>query len=218
NAMAIEARNYLCQLIERLEKNPTDGLISRLIRVCNQGQQLSQDEILGFCIMLFIVGQETTKSLIGNGLLALLQHPETIEFVKNNPHKIKAVVEELLRYDSPVQVLARLAKEDINMGEKTIRAGDKVIVCLGAANRDPAQFSHPDRLDWSRNHTNLPFGGGIHYCLGAALARVQAQIAIQTVIDRLNNIKLNTQQLNWRDSITLRGLTSLPVLFEGNLY
>ncbi|MEO1521592.1 MAG: cytochrome P450, partial [Cyanobacteria bacterium J06633_2] len=214
NTMAIEAREYLRDLIARQEKQPTDGLISRLIAARDQGKKLSQDEILGFCIMLFIVGQETTKSLIGNGILALLQQPEKMDFVRQNPEQIKTVVEELLRYDSPVQVLARLATEDIEMGDKTIRAGDKVIVCLGAANRDPAQFVNPDELNWKRQHTNLPFGGGMHYCLGAALARLQGQVTIHTFVQRLHKLALMTDKPDWRKSITLRGLTSLPVTFE----
>ncbi|MBE9029053.1 cytochrome P450 [filamentous cyanobacterium LEGE 11480] len=214
NAMAIEAREYLSDLIVKQEEQPTDGLISQLIAARDQGKKLSHDEILGFCIMLFIVGQETTKSLIGNGILALLQHPESINFVRDNPNQIKPVVEELLRYDSPVQVLARLAAEDVEIGDKTIRSGDKVIVCLGAANRDPAQFAHPDQLDWDRQHTNLPFGGGMHYCLGAALARMQGQLAIQTLVRRLHRFSFNANQLDWRESITLRGLSRLPIEFQ----
>ncbi|MGK7910741.1 MAG: cytochrome P450 [Synechococcus sp.] len=214
NAMAIEARNYLRDLIAQQEQQPGDGLIGRLIVARDQGKQLSKDELLGFCIMLFIVGQETTKSLIGNGILALLQQPEKITFVKQNPDKTRMIVEELLRYDSPVQFLARLATEDVDIGGKTIRAGDKVIVCLGAANRDPAQFPNPDELNWERQHTNLPFGGGMHYCLGAALARIQGQVGIQTLVQRLNGMMLRTEQPEWRESITLRGLTSLPITFN----
>ncbi len=214
NQMAIEAREYLRDLISQQEKQPTDGLISQLIAARDRGKKLSPDEILGFCIMLFIVGQETTKSLIGNGLLTLLQHPKQMDFVRNNPDKIKAIVEELLRYDSPVQLLARLATEEITMDDKIIQPGDKVIVCLGAANRDPEQFSHPDQLEWERQQTNLPFGGGMHYCLGAALARMQGQIAIGTLVQRFNHLALNTDQLDWRESITLRGLKSLPIVFE----
>ncbi len=214
NQVAIEAREYLRDLIAQQEAELTDGLISQLIQARDQGQKLSQDEILGFCIMLFIVGQETTKSLIGNGILALLQQPDEIEFVRNNPDKIGPVVEELLRYNSPVQVLARLASEDIELGNRTIKKGEKVIVCLGAANRDPDYCKNPDQLDWTRQLNNLPFGGGMHYCLGAALARIEGQIAIQSLVERCCDISLNTDHLDWRESITLRGLKSLPITFK----
>ncbi|MEQ9484270.1 cytochrome P450 [Coleofasciculus sp. F4-SAH-05] len=214
NQMAIEARDYLTERIRHLEKYPNDGLISRLIAAREEGTRLTQEEILGFCIMLLIVGQETTKSLVGNATVALLKHPEKLAELKENPDRIKNAVEELLRYDSPVQVIARLAIEDVEMREKTIQAGDKVILCIGAANRDPKQFTNPDHLDFKRRNYSLPFGGGIHFCLGAFLARVQGQIGINAMVQRLPNLQLNTESLDWRESITLRGLKSLPVTFE----
>ncbi|WP_198016559.1 cytochrome P450 [Coleofasciculus chthonoplastes] len=214
NQMAIEARDYLTEKISHLEKYPNDGLISRLITARDEGTRLTQEEILGFCIMLLIVGQETTKSLVGNATVALLKHPEKLAELKQNPDQIKNVVEELLRYDSPVQVIARLATEDVEMRGKMIQAGDKVILCIGAANRDPEQFTNPDQLDFNRRNYSLPFGGGIHFCLGAFLARVQGQIAINAMVQRLPNLQLNTERLDWRESITLRGLKSLYVTFE----
>jgi len=214
NAIAIEARDYLSDLIAHQESEPAEGLITQLIRARDDGDKLSQSEILGFCIMFFIVGQETTKSLIGNGLLALLQQPDKMDFVRQNPDKIKTVVEELLRHNTPVQVLARIAAEELKLEDKTIKAGDKVIVCLGAANRDPAQFANPHQLDWERQHTNLPFGSGLHYCLGAALARIQGQVAIQSVVQTFTNLALDTDSLDWRESIALRGLKSLPITFD----
>ena len=210
--IAIEARKYLISLME----TKPSGLIGQLMAARDSGQQLSQDEILGFCIMLLIVGQETTKSLIGNSILALLQHPQALSELQQNLDLIPAAIEELLRYDSPVQVIARIASEDFDYGGKTIHSGDKVILCLGAANRDREIFSEPDQLNFHRRNYNLPFGGGLHYCLGAALARVQGQIAIKSLIQRFPNLEsrdLNNSTLQWRESITLRGLKNLSVGF-----
>jgi pimeloyl-[acyl-carrier protein] synthase len=214
NQMAIEAREYLTEIITRLEKQPNDGLISRLIAARDEDRTITQDEIIGFCIMLLIVGQETTKSLTGNAMVALLRHTEKLAELKQNPDLIKNAIEELLRYDSPVQVIARLATENVEMGDKTIQAGDKVILCIGAANRDPEQFTNPDQLDFTRRNYSLPFGGGIHFCLGAFLARVQGQIAINAMLQGLPHLQLNTETLDWRESITLRGLKTLPVTFQ----
>jgi cytochrome P450 len=212
NEIAIEAREYLINL---METRPS-GLIGQLMAVQDSGQQLSQDEILGFCIMLLIVGQETTKSLIGNSVLALLQHSQALAELQQNLDLMPEAIEELLRYDSPVQVIARIASEDFEHGGKTIHAGDKVILCLGAANRDREIFPEPDQINFHRRNYNLPFGGGLHYCLGAALARVQGQIAIKSLIQCYPNLgskDLNNANLQWRESITLRGLKTLSVGF-----
>lgn len=217
NEIAIEAREYLLDFMAQQRQYPNQGLISQLQRLKDQENGLSEDEILGFCIMLLIVGQETTKSFIGNAILALIQHPDKLAQLKNNPEITNQVVEELLRYDTPVQVIARLATEEVKMRDKTIRQGDKVILCLGAANRDPDQFPEPDILNVKRPNRNLPFGGGIHFCLGAFIARVQGQIAINTIVQDLANIQLATDKLDWRESITLRGLKSLPLTFNTNL-
>lgn len=214
NQVAIEARDYLLEFMAQQRQNPNQGLISQLQTVKDQENRLTEDEILGFCIMLLIVGQETTKSFIGNAMLALLQHHEKLEKLKSNPSLINQAVEELLRYDTPVQVIARLATEDVAIRDKTISKGDKVILCLGAANRDAAQFPEPDTINFQRQNRNLPFGGGIHFCLGAFLARVQGQIAINTLIQDLPNLQLATDSLDWRESITLRGLKSLPLIFD----
>jgi cytochrome P450 len=212
NEVAIEAREYLINLMA----TKPSGLLGQLLEARDLGTQLSEDEILGFCIMLLIVGQETTKSLIGNSVLALLQHPQALAELQQNPDLIPAAIEELLRYDSPVQVIARLATEDFEYGGKTIHAGDKVILCLGAANRDRNIFPDSDQINFHRRNYNLPFGGGLHYCLGAASARVQGQIAIGSLIQRYPHLKLkneNNPDLQWRESITLRGLRTLPVRF-----
>ncbi len=215
NQAVIEVREYFNDWIERHEKQPQEGLISQLIAARDQGKKLSQDEILGFCVMLLVVGQVTTKNLIGNSVFTLLRHPAKLRSAIDNIDKIEKVVDELLRYDSPIQLVARLATEDLELGDRKIRAGEKVIVCLGSANRDPAKFPNPDQLDWERRQTNFHFGGGIHYCLGAALARIQGQIAVQTLIERLSGLELKTGSPERIESITLRGLRSLPVAFRG---
>lgn len=214
NQMAIEARDYLKERICQLEKQPNDGLISHLIAARDEGIKISEDEIIGFCIMLLIVGQETTKSFTGNAVVALLNYPEKLTELQENPDLIKNAVEELLRYDSPVQVIARLAKEDVKIRDKIIRQGDKVILCIGSANRDPDQFINPDQLDFNRKNYSLPFGGGIHFCLGAFLARVQGQVAISAIAQNLLKLKLVDNCLDWRESITLRGLKTLRVTFQ----
>ncbi|MDF5726721.1 MAG: cytochrome P450 [Rhizonema sp. PD38] len=213
NKVALEFREYFSSLIAEREKKPLEDLLSYLIAAKSQGGKLSEDEILASCAMLFSVGQQTTENLIGNGVLALLHHPQQMQKLKAQPTIISSAIEELLRYDSPVQLISRLAIEDVEIGGETIRAGERIVVCLGAANRDPAQFPDPDRLSLTRQHYSLPFGSGIHYCLGAMQARILGQIAINTIVQRWD-LKLNTNKLEWRKNASLRGLKALPVTFN----
>ena len=214
NKVALEFKEFFRDLIVEREKRPKEDLISNLIAARDQERKLSQDEILAFCAMFFTVGQETTENMLGNSVFALLSHPEQMEKLKQDPTIIKNAIEELIRYDSPVQIIARIAKEDVEIGGKTIRAGGRVHLCLGAANRDPAKFSQPDILNLTRSETRgIPFGYGMHHCLGAALARAQGQIAINRLVQRLPDLKLNTDRVEWRKNIVLRGLKSLPVTF-----
>jgi pimeloyl-[acyl-carrier protein] synthase len=213
NQVAIDFREYFCALITDLRKSPQDNLMSKLIQLRDQEGKLSEAELLGFLSMLFSVGQETTENLIGNGMFALLQHPECLEDLRQNPDCIGSAVEELLRYDSPVQIISRTAIAPVEMDGKLIQTGDKVNLLLGAANRDPAKFGEPDRLDWTRKeNSRLPFGSGIHYCLGAELARVQGQIALGTMVQRLPDLKL-AGKAERRKNIVLRGFKVLPVTF-----
>jgi len=214
NHVAIKFTDYFRDLIAERRKRPQEDLISALIGARDQGDKLSEDELLSVCMVLFVTGEETTVHTIGNGMLALLRNPDQMELLKRNPTIIQSAVEEILRYDSPVQQTARIALEDVTIGNKTLQAGNNVLVSLGAANRDPAQFPDPNRLNLLRapNH-HLAFGDGIHYCLGAPLARLQGQIAISTLVQRLPNLKLNTDKLEWRKNINIRGLKSLPVSF-----
>jgi len=213
NKVAMEFRAYFNDLIAEKASNPQADLMSHLVN-CHDQNKLSNDELLGFCAMLFSVGQETTENLIGNSLHALLNNPDQIQKIKEDPTLIAAAIEELLRYDSPVQLLARVALEDVDIDDQRIQTGDRVHLSLGAANRDPAVFSQPDRLDFGRTQQGIPFGGGIHYCLGAALARIQGQIAINTVVQRLAELQINREEpLEWRKNIVLRGLRTFPITF-----
>lgn len=215
NQVVVEFTEYFRGLFAERRKRPKEDLISALIAAREQGDKLSEDELLSTCMLLFFAGEETTVDTIGNGILALLRHPDQMEKLKREPAIIQTAVEELLRYDSPVQHTQRIATENVEIGGKTIEAGDKVVVCLGAANRDPAQFSDPDRLDLTRRENcHLAFADGIHSCLGAALARLNSQIAINTLVQRLPDIKLQKDTLEWRKNIVIRGLKALPVTFD----
>lgn len=218
NQIAIEFTQYLRRIIIERLNHPQEDLISALVTArVEQGQQLTQDaenDLLSFCTALFSAGEETTVNLIGNGMLALLSHPDQMEKLRREPAIIQSAVEELLRYDSPVQLIARTATEDVLVGDKTIHAGDRIVVSLGAANRDPIEFPDPDILDLTRSENHhFAFGDGIHVCIGAALARAQGQIAISTLIQQLPNLKLNTDKLEWLENIVVRGLKALPVTF-----
>ena len=159
-------------------------------------------------------GQETTTNLIGNGILALLNFPDQMEMLRNDPSLIVSATEELLRYDSPVQKLGRMAIEDIEVDGKKIAKGDEIVFCYAAANRDPEEFQFPNQLDLSRtNNRHMAFAHGTHYCLGAALARLEGQISINAVVQRMPNLRLESDDLEWNPSAILRGLKSLSVLF-----
>ena len=214
NQATEEIQEYLRTLIASREKEPQEDLISNLIAAKDQTDRLSQKELLAICTLLFGAGEETTGNTIGNGMLALLQHPNQMEQLKREPTMIQSAVEEVIRYDSAIQMLTRIATDNIEIGNQTIKAGEKIVLCLGAANRDPAQLPNPDELNINReqNH-HLAFADGIHYCLGAALARVETQIAINTLIQEFPDLKLASNKLEWKKSIVIRGLKSLSVSF-----
>jgi cytochrome P450 len=214
NQIMIESQEYFLQKIRELKKEPNDGLISYLVNQQDMEKPLSESEIVGICIMLNAAAQETTKGLIGNGMLALLSDPKSLDYLKYNLNDIKNVVEELLRYDGPIQVVSRWATEDVEISGKIIHRGDMLIIYIGAANRDPEQFINPDQLDFSRRTRNLAFGSGIHYCLGLFLAKLEAQIAIKTLIQRLPDIHLSNDKLEWEKTASIRRLQNLNVLFS----
>ena len=217
---AMEARNELIQyfnpLIERRRAEPQDDLISALIEAEEQGDALTHGELLAMLLLLLIAGHETTVNLKGNGLLALLRHPEQAQRLREDPSIAKPAVEELLRYDSPVQLTGRVAMEDLEIGGRKVKARQSVMTVVAAANRDPAVFPEPDALDLTRTPCNhLSFSAGIHFCLGAQLARIEGQIALSTIVRRFPEIRLAkpVEELTYRPAVVLRGLDELPVEF-----
>lgn len=205
---------YFRDLIAERRASPRADLLSGLIAAEEAGDKLNENELLATCILLLVAGHETTVNLIGNGTLALLRHPEQLRLLREQPGLIASAVEELLRYDGPVQRTARVPSEDVTIGGRTIGKGELVMPFIGAADRDPAQFPDPDRLDITRaDNRHIAFGWGIHFCLGAPLARVEGQLAINTLVRRLPKLALATEKPEHRQSLTLRGLKGLPVTF-----
>jgi len=205
---------YFRALLPERRRHPRADLLSSLIAVEEQGDRLTEGELLATCVLLFIAGHETTVNLIGNGLLALLRHPGELVRLRAEPGLIGSAVEELLRFDSPVQRTARIASVDAEVGGQPMPKGTMVITALGAANRDPAQFSDPDVLDVTRKDPrHISFGFGIHFCLGAPLARVEGQLALGTLLRRMPKLALAEANPEWRESSVLRGLKRLDVTF-----
>ena len=206
--------DYFRGLVAERRASPRGDLLSALITAEEAGDKLSEDELLATCILLLIAGHETTVNLIGNGTLALLRHPGELRRLRETPGLIGSAVEELLRYDGPVQRTARIPSTDVTIGGRTIGKGEMVMPFIGAADRDPAQFPDPDRLDLARaDNRHIAFGWGMHFCLGAPLARVEGQIAIDALVRRLPKLELVTDEPEYRQSLTLRGLKTLPVRF-----
>ena len=214
NAGNAMARMYFEQLFELRRREPGDDLTTQLVQAEEDGSKLTNEELTANIILLFGAGHETTVNLIGNGLLALHRNPDQLALLKSNPSLITNAIEEFLRYDSSVQLTGRVALQDIpDLGGKKIPKGETVLCLLGSANRDPAAYpNHPDRLDITRpNIRPLSFGGGIHHCLGAQLARIEAEIAISTLLRRLPELRLDdADNPEWRPTFVLRGLKRLP--------
>ncbi len=214
NAGNAMAQMYFQQLFELRRRNPGDDLTTQLVQAEEDGSKLSNEELTANIILLFGAGHATTVNLVGNGLLALHRNPDQLALLKANPALITNAVEEFLRYDSSVQMSGRVALEDIDdLGGKKIPKGESVLCLLGSANRDPAVYpDRPDRLDITRpNVRPLSFGGGIHFCLGAQLARIEAEIAIATLLRRLPDLRLDdAENPEWRPTFVLRGLKRLP--------
>jgi hypothetical protein len=204
---------YLQPIFEERRRAPRADLISELVRAQEAGDRLSQQELSSTCRLLLTAGHETTVNLIGNGMLALLNHPDERRRLAADASLLPNAVEELLRFDSPVQMTIRFASEETALGAHQARRGDMIVALIGGANRDPAQFADPERLDLSRDNadTHLSFGGGIHYCLGAPLARLEGELAIGALLRRLPQLTLTPETLHWRPNAALRGLQRLPV-------
>jgi cytochrome P450 len=202
---------YIVALIEARRRAPGTDLLSALVAAQDDEDRLDDGELLAMVILLLIAGHETTMNLIGNGMLALLQHPDQLALVRSGTVSMRSVVDELLRFDAPVQITQRVALEDVEIVGHTLASGEQLIMLLGGANRDPSVFVDPDQLDVTRNdHRHLAFGGGIHHCLGAALARTEGEVAVRALLDRFDHIELAGEPVR-RPTFTLRGLTSLPL-------
>jgi cytochrome P450 len=204
---------HLEALIAARRVQPTDDLLSELIHVEEAGDQLSHDELIATVMLLFGAGFETTTNLIGNGLLALLDHPDELQRLRADRSMLKTAVEELLRWDSPVQIDGRALFEDVELHGVRVDAGEQFATLLGAANRDPRMFDEPDRFDVGRvGPAPMSFGGGIHFCLGAALARAEGHVVFERLLDRFPVIEPAWDDPPaYRDTIVLHGLESLPV-------
>jgi cytochrome P450 len=205
---------YFQAAVIREAQEPTEGLINALATAEVDGDRLTEEEIVANVIVTMVGGQETTTNLIGNGLLTLLRQPEQLARLRDDPGLLPSAVEELLRYESPSQHTARLAPAGAVLGDKEISEGTAVITVMGAANRDPERFAEPDRVDLGReDNRHLAFGWAGHFCFGAPLARIEGQIAFETLLDRFSQISLvPDHEIQWRPNLGLRGLTELPVL------
>ncbi|MFD9209341.1 cytochrome P450 [Streptomyces sioyaensis] len=206
-----EFTDYLRELVVERRRAPGDDLLSALVTVHDDGDALTENELLATCTLLLIAGHETTVNLIGNGTLALLRHPDQLARLRSDPALTDNAVEELLRYDSPVQLTVRFALQDAEVAGVPVPAGSTLLLLIGAANRDPAAYDHPERLDIGRTPPrHLAFGQGIHFCLGAPLARLETQIALRMLLARAPQVRL-ADEPEWKDHITLRGLSRLPL-------
>ena len=205
---------YWDELIEDRRKDLRDDLLSELIRAEDEGHKLNHDELRSTCNLVLIAGHETTMNLIGNGLLALLRHPDQKEKLRENPGLARTAVEELLRFDSPVHLTARTATERLEVGDATLERGQLAIIAIGGVNRDPSEFPDPDALDIERNpNHHIAFSAGAHFCVGSGLARLEAQIAFPKLLQRMPRIELADTNPEYRETITLRGLKGLRVTF-----
>jgi cytochrome P450 len=214
NRSVRERDAYIASLVAQRRLEPAADLITGLANAEENGDRLSDEDICAVCGVLMSAGHETTTQLICNGIAALLRHPDQLARLRENPDLMGTAVEEFLRFDSPVQWNGRLALENVEVAGAAIQQGDLVSIGHGAANRDPVQFSDPDVLNVTRSpNRHLAFGHGIHFCLGAALARLEGPIAIQTLVRRMPNLRLATNDLEWNPGFLLRSLKSLPVTF-----
>jgi cytochrome P450 len=207
---------YVRKVVDEHRKNPRADVVTQLIEAEEKGDRLSDDEVVSTVVLLLVAGHETTVNLIGNGMLALLLNPEQLEKLKRDPALMKPAIEELLRFVNPVQLVNRYAIEKIQIAGQEIPAGAHLVMAVGAADHDPACATSPEHLDLAREDAkHVAFGQGIHYCLGAPLARLEGEIALATLLNRLPNMRLavRPESVQWRPAIELRGLAELAVTF-----
>jgi pimeloyl-[acyl-carrier protein] synthase len=213
-----DMKNYVVNRMKELRKHPNSGLIYSLMAAEVDGQRLTDEEVIASTIVTIIGGHETTTNLIATGFLTLLRNPDSLEQLRSHPEIVASALEELLRYESPVQYTARIAPADMELGGKSLRKGAKVVAVLAAANRDPNRFTDPDRLDLLRSdNRHLAFGWAAHFCFGAPLARIEGQIAFNVLLRRLSRPALLDSILEWRANAGLRGLTALNISFDADL-
>jgi pimeloyl-[acyl-carrier protein] synthase len=206
---------YLHRALIRYSDSPAVGLIGLLSQARVQGDRLTEDEVIANTIITMVGAMETTTNLIGNGLVTLLRNPAAIDQLRDDPAILPGAIEELLRYESPSQQTTRIAPEDLVLGGQPIERGQSVIAVMGAANRDPERFTDPNRLDLTRqDNRHLAFGWGPHFCFGAPLGRIEAQIAFETLLTRLPELELVGGPLQWRANLKLRGLETLPIRWQ----
>lgn len=209
---ADEFERYFGPIIEERRREPREDLVSRLAQAEEDGQKLTNEETQVTLRLLLVAGNETTTNLIGNGLRALLQHPEQLQLLREQPELIPNAIEELLRYDAPVQLDGRYLAEDAEIGGKLVKKNTRIGLTIGGANRDPEQFSDPDRLDLTREETvNISFGRGIHHCLGAPLARLEGRIAFEVLLERFDEIGFGSREPAYKPNIVLRGLRDFDI-------
>src|SRR5262249_36819199 len=212
NKGILQLSDYLHGLFALRRREPGPDLTSHLVQAEEQGDKLSEDELTANVIFLYRAGHETTVNFLGNAMLSLHRNPDQLSLLRENPSLIGGAIEELLRYESPVQTASRIALDDVKVGGHQFLRGDAVFCLLGAANRDPDVYDDPNRLDIKRSNVRpFSFGGGVHYCLGAQLSRIESEIAITTMLRRMPNMVLDdAEHPEWRPNFTFRGLQNLP--------
>lgn len=209
---AVKLYRYFSDQVDQRRREPTDDLISRLVAARDDEDQLTEHEMVSTLSLLLIAGNETTTNLIGNGLKALIEHPEQMELLRRRPELLENAVEELLRYDSPVQIDPRTTTEQVSVGDKLIEPERLVMLLIGGANRDPEQFQDPDTLDIAREDAgSISFGRGMHFCLGAPLARLEGRIAFECLLERFDEIKFSERKPQYRPVFALRGLSHFDI-------
>lgn len=209
--------SYFADVVAERRRHPREDMLSRLIAAEEKGDLLSPDELFACCALLFFAGHETTTHLLGNGMIALLRHPEALAELRHRRDDtalMASAVEEMLRWDGPLLMMARVAAQDFELEGKRILQGARVFLMIAAANRDPRVFPDPDRFDIHRaDNRHIAFGNGIHFCIGAPLARLEARVAFPRLLERVREPRLATSTLEWRDAFVVRGVTELPLCF-----
>jgi cytochrome P450 len=209
-----EMTAYFRAAIHRPRGGPREGLIHALVTAEHEGDRLSEDEVIANVIITMVGGQETTTSMIGNGLLTLLRHPDQWQKLRADPSLIPEAIEEMLRFESPIQYTARMTAQDLELSGQRMRQRQAVIAVLGAANRDPQRFPNPDRFDIGRpDNRHVAFGWAGHFCFGAPLARMEGKVTFETLLRRMPHLSLEPHPPTWQENLCYRGLTALPVRF-----